>query len=117
MLKACIYEVNKMNYFLKIFFQSIYLVFKLLYFFSKIFFYRVFSKSPPLPQKYIDFLLLPPIFLSATKNAQKNEKKRGFAHYLHGQRASALVIFPEIFIWHTNLNKNLFWLHCNEIVQ
>jgi hypothetical protein len=48
---------------------------------------------------------------------KKIKKKGGFALCLHGQRAGALVIFPEIFIWHKKPNKNLFWLHCSEIAQ
>ncbi len=68
MLKACIYEINKNEYFFKnIFFQSIYVVFKLLFYFSKISFSIGFFQNSPLPQKYIDFFLLPPIFLGATK--------------------------------------------------
>jgi hypothetical protein len=92
-------------------------VFKLLFYFSKIFFSIGFFQNSPLPQKYIIFFLRPPIFLSAAKNAQKNEKKGGFALCLHGQRDGALVIFPKIFIWHKKLNNLFFWLHCNEIVQ
>jgi hypothetical protein len=93
------------------------LVFKLLFYFSKISFSIGFFPNSPPPPKIYRFFLLPPIFLSAAKNAQKNEKKGGFALCLHGQRAGALVIFLEIFIWHKKLNKNLFWLHCSEIAQ
>jgi hypothetical protein len=49
----------------------------LIFYFSKISFSIGFFKIPPLPQKYIIFFLLPQIFFSAAKNAQKNEKKGG----------------------------------------